>query len=297
MNFDIIGYAKSLFLITAAHLSIPPLSCFSGSENAPEEVRQFFNALYQYLPSDVLNPKFVFSLLLTKDKLDKLKLLDSTYVTHIFVHGDYQHMFSNLLGTWLYSTMVFRDIGGVYTQLLYLSGGVVSSIPLEKCYQALKLEYTKFINQYLSRPTSTKTPSSWFGNTWSYLTAKFPKILLIDEVYCGSSGAVSTMMGFDLILQLRGAVVSAITVYQYNKGTMKRPRDEALLIGAFVFRVAQVYSIGNMIYGEYLSLIDQQQERQSWFRFFSGKIIINHRAHLQGFAYGALISLLRLALK
>lgn len=298
MDFDIVRYARSLFLITAAHLSIPPLSCFYGGENPSIEVREFFNALYSFLPSSFLDRKFVFSLLLTKEKMDKL---DSTYLLHIFVHGSYQHLFSNLLATWLYSSMVFRDIGGVYTQLLYLSGGVVSSIPLERCYQTIKSEATKFLDQYFSKnqPSLSNSPASWLGNTWNFVASKLPKITLIQEVYCGSSGAVSTMMGFDFILQLREAVVSAFRVYkyQYSKGTMKRPKEEVIIIGSFIFRVLQVYSIGSMIRGEYLSLIGQQQEQQSWFRFFGGKNIINHKAHLQGFAYGALVGLFRLALK
>jgi len=120
MQIDI-DYIAAICPIVLTHIFIPPLSYFYK-----KECIDVFDALYQLLPREFTKRSFVEDLILDHSEKKKLQV---TWVTHIFVHGDYHHLFSNLEGAIVYGYPVYKEFGAQGLWILFLSGGIIASIP------------------------------------------------------------------------------------------------------------------------------------------------------------------------
>jgi membrane associated rhomboid family serine protease len=113
-----------------------------GSPTMPQFMANLFHEIYKNIPRHMLTRNFVYSLALLMNEKNP-SIVDSewyTFITHMFVHTNYQHMFSNLKGLVMCGTPTFTEFGpfGVYG--IFLCGGVFSSMPsIDVLYQRIVL--------------------------------------------------------------------------------------------------------------------------------------------------------------
>ena len=137
---DHVQYLVTILPLIAAHLCVVPLS--SDSEELPQFMVNLFHEIYKNIPRHMLTRNFVYSLALLMNEKNP-SIVDSewyTFITHMFVHTNYQHMFSNLKGLVMCGTPTFTEFGpfGVYG--IFLCGGVFSSMPsIDVLYQRIVL--------------------------------------------------------------------------------------------------------------------------------------------------------------
>lgn len=289
-------YLFSFIPLVCAHICIPPLSYFMNNETP----HYFFDELYEILPSEITNPKFVESLLLDADKPSW------TLLSHLFVHADYNHMFNNLIACIQLSYPIYNEFGtfGLYT--LFLTGGVASSVPsplyklrIKTLSKDLQLG-TSVSHLYIPQALS-KTWESTVYNMSSFFLKNIPVRFL------GSSGAVCAFMGADLILFIKESVSMLSVEYRHhyqqhqssrrptqrNNGSSSQSSGSSLSRVDNARRLALLVNLLNILRSiNYLS-----SEIGNAFASTSGKPFdflmkslekkqTNHIAHIQGAVYG-----------
>lgn len=167
------------------------------------------------------------------------------------------------------------------------------------------------VTEILQRPPRPQTAESLAGSLWNDLfTAPIKKAVtsLFESsvIYCGSSGAVCALLGCNFAVALkRVASVLCNNFLGDNKvvlknGVIVKKFSQSHIKSVFLLLAKDLpflLSAGTMVFHEWQSL-QSSDESGSWFRtFYSSKTIINHAAHLQGFAFGAVVSFAALNIK
>jgi hypothetical protein len=123
-----IAYLQSFLPLLIGHVIVPPLSSFKF-ESPPLILDSFFNIVYTIIdeiyPNTLLSEKFVNSLILDQRALPD----DKTWITHLFVHGDYNHLIGNLSAALQFGYPIYKEFGSEGLYILFLFGGVFASIP------------------------------------------------------------------------------------------------------------------------------------------------------------------------
>lgn len=191
-------YAVAFLPLAVGHLFLPPLCIFSGkSDLNSEELKYFFEVVYSLIPSEIVNPEFMNSLVL--DVSSRAPSPPFTWITYLFVHANYHHLLSNLTAAIQFGYPVHLAFGSNGMYFLFLIGGVLSSYPsplydygksvLVNDFEAL----TTTDNEYL--PTFIKYPYNHYMKSLSKKLAN-----LSPSKYIGSSGAVCAFLGADVVI-------------------------------------------------------------------------------------------------
>ena len=112
--------------IAAAHLAIPPISFFRGERLGDVQLQTFFDFIYSMFPGNLLSAHFVQSLMYNSAKWPNI---DSTIITHMFVHGNYEHLLGNLSAALHGSYPIYQEFGALGLYFLFISGGTIASFP------------------------------------------------------------------------------------------------------------------------------------------------------------------------
>jgi membrane associated rhomboid family serine protease len=191
-------YAVAASGIILSHVLLPPLSYFSG-ERLEDGFQDIFEAIYSLTPEEWSRARFLNSLCL--DTNDKFGL---PYLTHMFVHGSYSHMLTNLNGALTLGLPVFREFGLEGLYIVFLGGGILASIPTF-LNEDQKVELARSVGAGLTIPEKSIVPGI-LRNVWNKSGAsrvgKLAANLMPTRV-CGSSGGVCALMGCQLMLIVR----------------------------------------------------------------------------------------------
>src|SRR5688572_8746875 len=120
---DVISYGQAVLPLIVLHLIVPPLSLLNNNPINKDQLHPHavtaLNTLYSALPQSLLRKSFVESLVLDYDSKNNYL----TWLTHIFVHYNYHHMFSNMSSIFALGAPVFREFGALQMNGLFLLGG------------------------------------------------------------------------------------------------------------------------------------------------------------------------------
>ena len=124
MERSLLEYVITLSPIIIAHVAVPPMSYFRGERVTNVGLNGFLHFLYSLLPENCFHQELISSLI-----RDTNAGLDSTVISHLFVHGDYSHLFGNLMGVIQVGHPIYREFGTAGLYALFLSGGAIASLP------------------------------------------------------------------------------------------------------------------------------------------------------------------------
>ena len=151
---------------------IPPISFFRRNEMPRSEYLAF---IHKNFPDE-----FQFSLLFSSIS-DQQHF--HQWITHIFVHTNYEHMFLNLFDTIVCGYSVYNEVGIIGMYAVFIGGGMFSAISIPSTTENFKLLLSK-----LCEPNFQ----------WTNLVNIVPK-----QSACGSPGAVCALVGCNLCLTFR----------------------------------------------------------------------------------------------
>ena len=121
-----VDYLFTVMPIAAAHLAIPPISFFRGERLGDVQLQTLFDFIYSMIPEDLLSAYFVQSLMYDSANWPNI---DSTIITHMFVHGNYEHLLGNLSAALQGSFPIYQEFGALGLYFLFISGGTIASFP------------------------------------------------------------------------------------------------------------------------------------------------------------------------
>jgi membrane associated rhomboid family serine protease len=306
-NYDLFDYFKAVLPLTLAHLAIPPLSSFQifqakGIDVPPESIASFIAFLRSISPSFLLNQDFILKLLLERIDVNTLvhksnDLWSYRLITHIFVHKDYTHTMNNLISLLTSGSPIFMEFGYFFFYFIFLAGGITASLPV---YRAIENSHQHVYAQQ-NQPTlsnsslSVSSAIEVFNKGIKKIVTKVASVIGIDRKYicCGSSGGVCAIMGASFIVQCHRSISVFRKVYKIittddNSSNNAHVGRDLIDIGLFLL---SFQSTINFLSNEY-SLFRNQDWSTIRTMFSSGNVdLIDHEAHLQGFAFGAVVTL------
>lgn len=208
-------YFLAFLPILGSHVVIPPISYLSGFEQPPEMIQVLFYRLYEIVPPQFLNIRYVLSLSLVNPKIADFSSvhIPMQYVTYMFVHQSYDHMIGNLINAAFSAPDIINDIGPLGLYLAYLIGGVVSVIPSNayqkagEIYSALGADVAARVQSTLFLPDFVAKPMTRFAESAGKVVSQY-----VGNRYVGSSGAVCALMGYRLVLYFRRFVSSILNL-------------------------------------------------------------------------------------
>jgi hypothetical protein len=121
-----VDYLLAFMPIAAAHVAIPPISFFRGERLRDVQLQTFFDFIYSMFPGDLFTAHFVRSLMYNSANWPNV---DTTIITHMFVHANYEHLFGNLIAAFQASFPIYQEFGALGFYFLFISGGTIASFP------------------------------------------------------------------------------------------------------------------------------------------------------------------------
>jgi membrane associated rhomboid family serine protease len=292
-----LSYGKAVAPIVLSHVLVPPLSYFRG-ERPPFP---WFYTLYTVSPDILVNERTVKSMTLHLSKTGQGYHIYQ-WITHMFVHTDYQHLLSNLSAALSVAYPAYREFGltGLYT--LYLSGGLIAS--MQSLFQ--KSQINGFTTLWKGVMTDRMEPSGLVDKISSKLgdfTHRLSSQLFSKS--CGSSGAVCSLLGCEFALTLRDVTTILYQVSQSliadsdDIGRRRRSIRERVSDAAEKFHEVNGYRLFTHVGTLMASYAYIRTEGQDVCQSFSNVMTvserflkawdlasINHLAHFQGALYG-----------
>lgn len=123
---DYMDFLISVLPIAAVHLALPPISYFRGERLSNSEIQELLELVfYSSIPEELFSENYISHL--TYDSAGKI--INSSLLSHLFVHIDYKHMIGNLSAALQFAHPIYREFGGIGLYILFFSGGVLASIP------------------------------------------------------------------------------------------------------------------------------------------------------------------------
>ena len=209
-------YSEYLFAslpLIISHIALPPISLFSGNESLVG-IYSILEPIYSLIPTKFLNPEYIFSLAFDVRSFS-ISNPPWTLLSHIFVHGSYDHMLNNLTAAIQFGLVIYREYGAYGMYILFISGGVFSAIP-SALYNFQQQRLTKDIHSVFS--TDLKFIPKFISKPWNssmFYLAKHLTKNLSPKKYIGSSGAVCAFIGADTILVAKQCFLSIYNEYKY----------------------------------------------------------------------------------
>jgi membrane associated rhomboid family serine protease len=242
------------------------------------------------------------------------------WISHIFIHVDYEHLFSNMLSTFQFAYPLYLQYGARNVYFIFIVGGIVSALPL-KFHVDQKAMTSNYWQGVFARGINEKDHflTKWFSKSWNSVARNIGGVasaILTPSRTCGSSGGVSALIGceFGILLQKltlwskmskRGSHYKH--QYRNDKSYLWNLQNKILTpfrkmtlqdIGIILRRLLEVghilYFISrelNMIYGHDKNFINLPIGDR--LKFVLNTMSINHAAHIQGAIFGFCFSLVK----
>jgi membrane associated rhomboid family serine protease len=262
----------------------------------PIFLQDLFDNVYQVVPRHFLTRDFVYSLCLQIDENEPYSVKSEwwSWLTYMFVHMDYAHLISNLQSLVIMGYPAYLEYGSPMNfYAVFLAGGVFSAIPsVDRAFQAL------VGMQNDDTPKSLMDAKSW----GRFLKSFIPHTTL----YCGSSGAVSSLFGCNFIFAIRDvtSMIPFPTRGEYQQQSI--PREWGIKQYSKLYRHSfNIYAAFSFLLGEISKMESQRKQASSESggtvidfvsNLFSHQTLISHSAHIKGFAFGAGLTILSISL-
>lgn len=262
-------YAVSILPIAFGHLIIPPLSFFDfGSDFAQlgPLLQDALLGLYSQIPPEYRSKSFFRSLMYDPEK-HRSDILN--WLTAMFIHVNYEHLFNNLSSTVSLGYQVHRELGPFLMNSIYIIGGFASFYPIEELYRA---------------DMTVKSA----GFSWKAIVNDLNAMQRRKALCCGSSGAVCAFLGCNFVFIIRNLYLAAREYLDSDAAYRKRNEDQ---IAEQVFNNASsLLFITQFVLSEWrLHQRADNDSSSSLIDVFFPKTLIGHLAHLKGFVVGASI--------
>lgn len=117
-----LDYFIAVTPIIISHIAVPPLSYFDGERAVHEWLDTLLESIYSRFPQ--FHKEFVSSMI-----RDAHAGLDSTVISHLFVHGSFSHLFGNLFAAVQFGYTTYLEFGAVGLYTVFIFGGATASLP------------------------------------------------------------------------------------------------------------------------------------------------------------------------
>jgi membrane associated rhomboid family serine protease len=298
---DLISYCEAILPLVIAHVVVPPLSVLQPipREKLNEPLDQYFSLLYKYVPEDLRKKSFVESLLLDTSGNGNW----SSWITHMFVHANYNHMFSNLTSLVALGHPVYKEYGALGLNVMFLVGGVFASLPItEKFYSVFPTLKPAPVDLIPGIPA----PLNTYVNKLTSVVNLFSK-----KLGCGSSGGVCALLGCNFVLLVRhcynvvGYIRDALTGTTTTND--RTPENESNRNSASyssfskgLTTTVQMYdlfwtslsalTILQQMRDEMVNMQSQSSKPLTVWSLINPESAVGHGVHVQGFLFGASIT-------
>ena len=329
---SLVSYCLYCFPILISTLAVPPFSyspSVGGERLNSTELSDLLEKLYDL--HDMFLSKFgaksknersrsysyLKQLCLDIETQNKVRF-SSKWITHLFIHSNYHHLFNNLSAILSLGFPVFSEYGAFGFYFLFFFGGIVSALP-SYLHTDLISSYTKHLDN------SDKTRLRDFGKQllpdfaekyWAagadFVVANLMKASG-PSFSCGSSGAACALMGCETWLSLH-----EISNVILSGGKEKSSEVKKLTAVPTLFKKMQLWldEMRQALWPVCCSLISNHHLRIHLFSSIQGAIylfkeykmiyssagagggsLIGHSAHVQGFLFGAIFGYIAGGLK
>ena len=164
----LIDYLLAFIPIAAAHIAIPPMSYFNGERLSNAVLQNFLDYVYSLVPKELLTSDYVRSLTYNSAHWPNI---DSTIITHLFVHGNYEHLFGNLNAALHASFPIYQEFGALGLYFLFISGGAIAAFP-SFLHEDQKRAFSNLFYEKVALQPRGNSLSSWIpGQIISCITA------------------------------------------------------------------------------------------------------------------------------
>lgn len=296
---EMLEYLMAIAPLVAVQLLIPPFSTlhpFPREQIADPQLNKLFDQAYHLIPTEFRKKSFVESLML--DLSENSRPESHTWLTHIFVHTSYNHLFSNLVSMISLGQPVYREFGVLGMNALFISGGMFAALPILETFRKVfpKAEPTIINTDILS------------ANLGDYVVKTISKLGLRKTLACGSSGAVCTFLGCNFILLLRQLYKGVQSLIQPRQPIRQVTRNgrvqyvdntlQSILESSDLFWTGiSATNIAFKMREEYVNMQLQSSKPVTIWSLFSQESLIGHGVHIQGFLFGASVTVGMLYLK
>lgn len=265
-----------------AQLLIPPLSVLRGEKSASSLGP--LHSLHCFLAMHALPKDLIESMVLHNNR----DFHCWQWVTHIFVHTSYDHLFANILATMQVGLPIHSELGPALFYALFISGGIFSALPSllhEYQHNSLVQLWGKVLKANFSHPYIPNQIDSYASVVASKLGSIAAKIV-VPNLSCGSSGAVYSLMGCELVLAVKDLV--CLTRSENNKVRESTSFQLKVVVHALsisricahlLCELESVLKLSNYSFRTSMRLTD---------RVFKAMDLatVGHVAHLQGALFG-----------
>lgn len=193
-------YILTFAPICFCHVIVPTLSYFAGTERS-----DLMNDIYEHFP--YFNKNDVINMMLCPAK--HVFPRNYQFVTYLFVHATYSHMFGNLYTAFVCGRPVWQAYGSFKFLILYLSGGIISSLPSRVSIKH-KEHLDNMIADTFEMKDKTPVPDLFKAvwNTWAPSIGKSIISLQLPTHLCGSSGATCALVGASMVIGINDLIHS-----------------------------------------------------------------------------------------
>ncbi len=215
------------------------------------------------------------------------------YITHMFVHSSWQHMFNNLSNCYFSGRTCYRYFqSNLMIYGLFLSGGVIAAMPspLHESYR------DDWINSWTANRIGINMPHI------GALAVKKVLSVIPLEHSCGSSGGVSALMGAALVFTLKDVKTMYNTIvypeqYQhetnYSHSRIGRELHRTRRVSTLLQMAMSAVSIAKFFVESATATASSNRHTST----ITEGTRVAHAAHIQGGIYGMLTSIVWLLIK
>jgi membrane associated rhomboid family serine protease len=223
------------------------------------------------------------------------------WVTHMFIHGNYNHLFTNLVGMWTSAVPIYTQLGGWALYFAFFGGGIFAALP-SGLQSAQLLRGAREID----RSVDALTRGSALGAYAKPFLSGGARLLQMttdtNVRCCGSSGAVCSLWGLSTVLLVDQAVTLVTQNRNENEKRSKSGHSKPLLssianaciVSDNLFSVASFIAYVLSEVGDVFGTSDK-----GFIDAVLGDLApkIGHAAHLQGALFGSMVGIIIITLR
>jgi membrane associated rhomboid family serine protease len=239
--------------------------------------------IYDLLPKRFMRFSFIYKYMLRSNDWNQDDRM--AWVTHMFIHGNYKHLFTNLVGIWTSAVPIYTQLGSWAVYFAFFGGGIFAALPSSlQSAQLLRGE------REIERSVDVLTRGSSLGAYVKPFLSGGARLLQMttdtNVRCCGSSGAVCSLWGLSTVL----LVDEALALVTHNRND----HEERRRIGNNLFSVASFIAY---VLSEVTDVFGTSEKG------FMDAVLgdqtpkIGHAAHLQGALFGSMIGLVVISLR
>ena len=229
------------------------------------------------------------------------------YISYIFLHNNYDHLFNNMLGLCEYGFLIYTHINishlytlpstVTYLYLLFFGGGIVAALPSKLHDDDGKYNLIPYLQPLLKQ--SDLPYADTLHKVVQKVTTKIGS-LNVYPIVLGSTGALYAFKACSIILQLKQLYYFGSNIYKdLQRKYRHRPSQLFHVQDIFDSTISELKNHLSTVLISIVSIISNSRnivvEYQSIYNNLEGKNVSNFMSHsikVQGAIFGILFGLL-----